>query len=758
MAGKIKKRGPAPRRRFPLLNEGLGVRMVDDEAVVDRQWRRYRVWQVRGRDVEDSTVMTGWESFVSALDFPVQVLVRQHKPDLEDMRQKLQEDLPEYMRIPSVEDLVWGLDAFLEGLEKRGGVVKRSFYIVADAEREGELTGLLRSGGFRADLLEGEALRGVYLGCGSGMLSGHQRERYQMLERARYLQLNERRVRVYEVSEWPRWIGVDFIERLLSSGEELDLSLYVEPISQPESITRLRTQKTRWEGYVANQARKGHPASDDAEIALQDATRLLREAQVGVSRLYSLNLTVAAYGEDEESLKRACDEVESHFRRMEAVARPLVMRQREGFAQLMPALRKGVSRPLYRTDKRTVISVYPFGPPDLDTREGILLSLCLRSRSPVFYDRFGKDVESPHTLIVAPTGSGKSFDGKLIVMREVQRGVRGYVIDPSGEYANIIQALGGRVLEPGRAGYGLNPFSVRYKSRSELRDHAGQVCELVAMMLEDEVDIERRSLIDDCVMGWYEYEMARVESEGPVLDQLLGLGGVNDFHEYLSAGHKRDLGERLARLLQRFVTGTMSDLMGGDGVSLLDGEAPATSLTLRSVPESLMPVATAVCAQAVWSLAVADERRRLMLFDEIWRLLRTAAGTKLMMSLMKQARKYNLGIIAITQEPRDLLVSDRSLGLAGGGGESILANCYSKILLHHGPDLLPLLEEKMGLSPSGVDFLQKATRGQGLFIVGEEEFPVRFIGTPQERALIDDPSWRQHVDRFAENERALVAV
>ena len=757
----IGKREGRVRRRYPLLNNALEVRMVDDDSVIDLRWRGYAVWEVRGRDSDQPTVMLGWEKLVSSLDFPVQILIRQHNPNLEGIRAQLRQDLPGYMRVPDIEQLTEGLDDLLGDLETRVGIVDRKFYVIADREEEAEMAGLLASSGFPGRLLTGDALRDLYVGCGSGMLAGNQRDRYQMVEKSHHLELNECRVRVYETVEWPRIINMNILQGLLMSGEELDVSLYIEPMGARESFNRLRTHKSRWEGAIESHVRKGESPPDESRRALYDVTRLLDDVQVGSTHLYSINLTLAAYGRTEVDFRRACEVVEGHFRTVGGQVRTAAWRQREGFAQLMPALRRGITRPLYRTDKNTVLRIYPFGPPDLDTRSGTMLFLCLRSRSPVFYDRFGAGIINAHTLIAGPTGTGKSFDGKVVMLREVARGIRGYVIDPAGEFANIASRLGGRVLEPGRPGYGLNPFGVRYQGESELREHGSQVCDLLEMMLEERIGIERRADIDRCVTGWYGSEVRRLEERGDLANSFVGLGGMTGFHQYLRSAAGRDevreSGEQLAHLLQRFVTGTLSDLMGGDGISLLEGEAPITSLTMRSVPENLMPVATAACAQAVWSLAVSDSRKRLMLFDEIWMLLRTPAGSKLLMSIIRQARKYDLGIIAITQMIRDFMIMDPALGLAGGGGEAILANCHTKLLLYQPPDVLPLVQEKLGLSPSGVAWLQRADRGQGLFIVGEESFPVRIMATDVEKELIEDDSWRQRIDHFVDNERALVA-
>ena len=77
--------------------------------------------------------------------------------------------------------------------------------------------------------------------------------------------------------------------------------------------------------------------------------------------------------------------------------------------------------------------LFPFSPPDLDTRSGTLYGIDLRACAPVVYDPFDGTHLNANTAVLARSGSGKSFATKLGVLRGICRGVRAYVIDPEGE-------------------------------------------------------------------------------------------------------------------------------------------------------------------------------------------------------------------------------------------------------------------------------------------------------------------------------------
>ena len=147
--------------------------------------------------------------------------------------------------------------------------------------------------------------------------------------------------------------------------------------------------------------------------------------------------------------------------------------------------------------------LFPFSPPDLDTRSGTLYGIDLRACAPVVYDPFDGTHLNANTAVLARSGSGKSFATKLGVLRGVCRGVRAYVIDPEGEYADMARAAGGRVLSPGIAGQGMNPFVIDRGDNEELLQRIGSLRRLIEVMVGERLSAERRSSLDHALAGYY---------------------------------------------------------------------------------------------------------------------------------------------------------------------------------------------------------------------------------------------------------------
>ena len=732
----------------PLFNNLTEIRWVEEEYIVDYSGRRYPVWRVIGADSTDDQVINGWHLFLNSIEFPVQIIIRQHAPDLSKVRRDLMDARPENMRTGPINLVGNSMLDYLKTMEDRGKVVERRWYVVAPEERELELHSILGQTGRTFYRMFGDDLRELVEACSSGMGVGHRQDVYQGVVHRRHIEFNHRFAKIFDVHKWPRRTSLLFLEQLLRTGEEMDLSFWIWPLRSKESNSRLQAQRSRFEGARIMQEQKNKLVSPQIRLVIQDVTRLAEEVERGVSKLYRVTLTIAVYAKDRQSLEQSAENIAGHFRASLAGIRLLRLRQGSGLKALMPALRRGAGEP-YLTDTGTLLRFFPFGPPDLDKRSGTLLAMDLRSRTPVIYDAFDDKETNGHMVVMARSGAGKSFLTKLRVLREALRDVRIYLIDPEGEYGVITRALGGRVLIPGTPGYGLNPFVIGYSDPQGLAERVASLCRLFELMLEGEVDAHRKSIIDEALTGFYEKELRDAAALGnEVSARVLGRGGMAAFYDFLTASDSDSDADKdrryLARLLRRFATGSVRYLMSGDGEDLSQNEAPVTSFNLKSLPRNLKPVAISVCAEVVWGLAVSDQRPRLLIVDECWMVLATPSGAEVLIEIIKRARKFGLNLMTVTQDVQDLLgVHSEGGAVLGHAGRSLLQNSATKLALGQDPAALPALVEALGLNNDCASFLSGTLRGQGILVSEWGNFPIEVVSTPEERALINDDSWRQ---------------
>lgn len=732
------------KRQFKSLSQVTKVRRIVDGCIEDMSGNRWGVWEVGGCDVGDSRFYYGWSQVLNSIEYPVQVLIRQHSPDYRQVRDDMLNARPERLRshdsrIGRVADSV--LD-YLEFLEGDRNIVERRWYMIASEARSSEFRATIGQSGFSVERLDDEGLRELYLACVSGMGLTHEQPRFQLRDSAGYFELNERHGAVYEVDRWPRVISHKFLEELLRLGEEMDVSLWIGPMTRKESHTHLQMQLSRFQGARLAALQKGKMVNPEVEMAIEDLGRISDGVERGTNRLFRRGMAMVVYGRNAGRLKEISETVESYFRSVQSGIRLLKYRQAGSYHLVMPVCRQGPGG-VDLTDGETMVRMFPFGPPDLDDREGVLLGLDERSKTPVFVDAFSSSAMNGHMTIMARSGAGKSFCVKVRVLRESTRDVPVYIVDPEGEFGVLAEELGGEVFVPGAEGYGLNPFIYKYENDTEMVNRVSGLGALVEVMLGGEVDQNLRASIDRCLMGFYRQEMLRAQSS----DEVLGKTGMEGFYGYLESADARGMGgDVLTHLLAKFATGSARFLFQGEGRNLVDNEAPVTSFNLKHLAGPLKPVATSICSEVVWGLAVTRPRPRLLVVDEVWTVLATRAGAESLITIVKRARKHRLGMVCITQDVQDFLSEDRSGGaITGHAGRSLLQNSALKLAFQQDPAALYLVADALQLQPWVVDYLRRCGRGQGVLVGSSgDAYPFLVVATDRERDLVEDQSWRQH--------------
>ena len=669
----------------------------------------------------DAPKLGGFAGLLNACDFPLQLLVRQHPPDLARMRRELEaaqpDDLPEQTR-----EAAESQRRLLAELENREGILDRRFYAVCAEEHAPELRGLLSRSGLSVHPLDGEALERLVIASALGGTPA-ERDRSEPVEvviNQRELRLGGRLARTLHLSKWPRSLAPGFLQRLMATGAPMDIALHLDPIPSEQAARQLEWQKVRFESARSLSLRRGKTMSPEAEIALEDVSRLRDDVQRGRERLFHASLSLTLHAGDPETLKELTQRASAHFAAALGQLDPLPFRQREGLLSTQPLALNAVAH--WRTlDTSSVARCFPFSPPDLDTRSGALYGIDMRACAPVVYDPWDGTHLNANTAVLARSGSGKSFATKLGVLRGLCRGVVAYVIDPEGEYADMARSAGGRVLSPGVAGQGMNPFVLDQSDPEELLQRIGSLRRLIEVMVGERLGAERRAALDHALAGYYAQPRERT--------------GFGDFYRFL----EQDDPEGLSKLLRPFASGSLRHLLSDEGDDLLHNEALVTVFDLRLLESELRPAAAMVCTETVWAAAARDPRPRLLVVDEVWSIMQHPEGAAFMVSMAKRARKHRLGLQFITQDVQDLLSEDTSRTITGHSGRALLQNAAFKLLLQQDAAAISAVANAFDLPEDLQRWLVSCPRGDGLLLARGERFPIRIEATPEETELIE---WR----------------
>ena len=727
--GKTKRLdAPAEVKPPPPLSYFFMLSHLEDDGPVRLDGAKLGVCEVMGLEL-DEPKLGAFAGALNALDFPAQLLVRQHPPRLGRLRENLQEAQPESLP-PQTKAASESLQRLLTALEARDGILDRRFYAVCEFERADELRGLLSRAGLSVHPLRGRQLRMFLVSAAlGGSPSEFDEEMLVEVEiNRRDMRVDGTLVRSLHLGKWPRSLAPGFLQSLMAAGAPMDLSVHLGPIPAEQAARTLEWQKVRFESAQSLSFKRGRTMSPEAEIALEDVTRLRDEVQRGRERLFHSSLSITLHARDEKSLKEMTQRAKAHFAATLGKLDPLAFRQREGLLSTLPLGLNAVA--VWRTlDTSSLARLFPFSPPDLDTRSGTLYGIDMRACSPVIYDPWDGTHLNANTAVLARSGSGKSFATKLGMLRGLTRGVTAYVIDPEGEYADMARAAGGRVLSPGVPGEGMNPFVIGKGDSEELLQRIGSLRRLIEVLVGESLGAERRSALDHALAGYYAQPRERT--------------GFRDFYQYLQEDESGDRdsesssGHALARLLRPFATGSLRHLLSDEGDDLLGNEALITVFDLHLLEPELRPAAAMVCTETVWAAAAQDPKPRLLVVDEVWSIMQHPEGAAFMVSMAKRARKPRLGLQFITQDVQDLLSEDTSRTITGHSGRALLQNAAFKLLLQQDAAAISTVGDAFDLPQDLQRWLLSCPRGDGLLLAKGNRFPVRIEATSEETAVIE---------------------
>ena len=233
---------------------------VEDDGPVRVDGVKLGVCEVMGLEI-DEPKLGAFAGALNALDFPVQLLVRQHPPHLDGMRASLREAQPLNLP-PRTQAAAESLQRLLTDLETRDGILDRRFYAVCEFGRFDELCGLLARAGLSVHPLRGRQLR-MFLA--SAALGGTPAELDQDREieveiNRRDIRVGDRLVRSLHLGRWPRSLAPGFLQGLMAAGAPMDLSIHLGPIPAEQAARTLEWQKVRFESASRCRSREAAPS------------------------------------------------------------------------------------------------------------------------------------------------------------------------------------------------------------------------------------------------------------------------------------------------------------------------------------------------------------------------------------------------------------------------------------------------------------------------------------------------------------------
>ena len=199
---------------------------------------------------------------------------------------------------------------------------------------------------------------------------------------------------------------------------------------------------------------------------------------------------------------------------------------------------------------------------------------------------------------------------------------------------------------------------------------------------------------------------------------------MEDLYKTL-VGMEEALAKGLADRIEKFVRGSLVGIF--DQQTNIAIRNQLTVFSIRDLEDELRPIAMFLILDFIWNKIRHDKRRRLLIVDEAWYLMKYQDSAQFLYSIAKRARKYYLGMTTITQDVEDFLATDM--------GTAIIQNSSMQILLKQSTAAIEKIADVFFLSEGEKHLLLSSDVGQGLFFAGPAHAAMRVVASPEEHAL-----------------------
>ncbi|OGN07803.1 MAG: conjugal transfer protein TraC [Candidatus Yanofskybacteria bacterium RIFCSPHIGHO2_01_FULL_45_42] len=540
-----------------------------------------------------------------------------------------------------------------------------------------------------------------------------------------YIQIGTKYARTIFLATYPRYLNTSWFSPIINLDRVFDVSIFVLPKNTAEMLRKLRDQLARLESQAMEEASKGKVRNPMLETAMQDIEMLRDMLQQGTEKLFDLGIYITLY---ENSLKEL-DETESKikgFLEYQLVyPKQAIFRMLDGFNSTLPV---NTDRLMVYTTLNTapVSSLFPFVSFDLTSDTGILYGINTHNNSMVLFDRFG--LENANSVVFGKSGGGKSYTIKLEILRSMIFGTQVVIVDPEDEYKYLCESVGGSHIKISvTSEQHINPFDLPAPREGEsfsdvFKTHILDLSGLMKLLL-GALTPEEDSLLDEALIQVYAVKDITPDSDfskapPPVLSDL----------QNIMAGMTG--AESMATRLKKYTDGTFSGFLNKETNVNLENELIVFSI--RDMEEELRPIAMYLILNHIWVKIRKELKKRILIVDEAWWLMKYETGANFLSNIAKRARKYYTGLTTISQDIPDFLASPQ--------GKTILTNSSIQILMKQSPAAIDVVQKTFNLTDAEKYYLLEARVGFGLFFLGQSHIGIRVLASYAEDQIItSDP-------------------
>ena len=515
---------------------------------------------------------------------------------------------------------------------------------------------------------------------------------------------------------WPSRVPPGWLSGLLATPGLAAVSMRVRPLSRAETMS-LMTARLRHAGAGDRlAAERGEVSDPERERMAATAAAARRAAQAGIGRVYLVDTVLVVEAAGGETLHERLEMLRLEARSQQLDLHAATFRIADAWRAALPG---PGGRPLAERnlDSASLAASLLHNSADLYEPDGHLYGVQRSSGAPIVLDRFARD--GSNAIVLGKTGTGKTMFTGAEMGRCFLRGIRILGVDPLGDYRRLVEQLGGTYVDLGAPSVGLNPFALSSSEPGAFSAKLAMLTRLVTAMAGGLAKGERPAL-DRALQASYEAagigpDPASFGRRAPRLAELAARTGDEPG------------GAALARRLERWATGSLAGLLGGEATVPLDRRMLVIGLAAVDDPE-VRAIAEFAALSVLWDAVRRDLAPKLVVIDEAWKVMRQPSGADFVEELARSARHYHAGLQLATQDIVEFLRSDF--------GEAIVKQCDIRVLLGQTPEAADALMRYFDLTPAERRALLHARPGDGLLFVGDSHAAFSSVVSDREYAML----------------------
>ncbi|MEK7200790.1 MAG: DUF87 domain-containing protein [Patescibacteria group bacterium] len=535
------------------------------------------------------------------------------------------------------------------------------------------------------------------------------------------LNLGEKLVRSFFVISYPRFLSEDWFSPIINMDKMFDVSIFIHPLETAKILRSFQKKVAEVQSQIRVREEKGLVRDPMLDTAYQDLENLRDQLMQAQEKMFEVGLYISIYADNSEELDKAESEIKSILESKMVYVKPALFQQEQGFRSILPIAEDELVVHS-KINSSPLSSIFPFVSFDLTSDKGILYGINRHNSSLVLFDRFS--LENYNSVTFAKAGAGKSFNIKLEVLRTLMFETEVIVIDPENEYQHMAEAVGGRYFNISlNSDHHINPFELPIPAEDEasaavLRSQIINLVGLFRLMLGG-LTSEEDAIIDRAITETYALKDITADSDFKNVEPPL----LSDFEMVLGG---MEGGESLAQRLSKYTKGTWSNFVNRP--SNIDINKKFVVFSIRDMEDELKPIAMYIVTHYIWNAIRRELKKRLLVIDEAWWMMRSEDTASFLLSLAKRGRKYYLGLATITQDVDDFLKSPY--------GAPIVSNSSIQILLKQSPTVVDRLQQVFNLTDEEKYLLLESGVGEGIFFAGLKHVAIKIIASATEEQII----------------------